>query len=84
MPKLVNPFFFEYRLECTFPGCGGVRLIEQSESAGWAKGSIIPYDASHPDVARCHRCQRYMMKVVNEPAPPAPVEPVGWTKVPTK
>lgn len=84
MPKMVNPLFFTYQLTCTFPGCGGVRLIEQAMSAGWESGRVIPYDPSSPDVARCHKCKRYRMKVTNAPPPPKPVEPVGWTKVPTK
>jgi hypothetical protein len=84
MPKVENPIFFKYRLSCTFPGCNGVQLVEQAMSAGWAKGSVVPHDPSHPDVARCPRCKRHMMKVSNEPPPPPPINPVGWERIPTK
>jgi hypothetical protein len=84
MPKLVNNLFFKYQLSCTFPGCGGVLHIEQAPNAGWNKGSTIPYDPGYPDVARCPRCKRHQMRVMNEPPPPPVEEPVGWTKIPTK
>lgn len=84
MPKMVNPLFFGYRLACTFPGCYGKALIEQAESAGWTMGSIIPEDSSYPDVGRCPVCKRHVMKVVLVPPSPKPIEPVGWTKIPTE
>jgi len=84
MPKMVNPLFFAYRLECTHPGCYGKSLIEQAMSAGWEPGTILPHDASHPDVGRCPVCKRYLMKVTNSPPPKKPVEPKGWTKIPSE
>jgi hypothetical protein len=84
MPALHNPLFVQYKLECTHPGCPGVMVLEQAISAGWKEGQLLPEDKSHPDVGRCPRCQRYMMKVVSAPPPPKPVPPKGWVKVPTK
>jgi hypothetical protein len=84
MAKLNNPIFFNYHLVCTFSGCGGGYKIEQAESAGWTLGMILPEDRSHPDVGRCPKCKRYMMKVATAPEPPKPEKPVGWTKIPTE
>lgn len=84
MPKLVNPLFTEYKLTCTHPGCFGKVLVEQAMSAGWALGQLIPEDHTHPDVGRCPVCKRHKMRVTSAPPPPKPVDPVGWTKIPTE
>ena len=82
MPRMVNPLFVAYRLACTHPGCTGLQSIEQAMSAGWQLGDVIPYDASHPDVARCPRCKRHNMKVVAAPEPLQPDPPKGFTEIP--
>jgi hypothetical protein len=84
MPMMVNPLFFPYPLVCTFEGCGGRQLVEQAMSAGWKLGDIIPYDSSHPDVGRCPRCKRYLMKVTGAPPPAKPIPPKGFTKIPSE
>jgi hypothetical protein len=84
MAKLVNPLFVEYTLTCTFPGCGWKRKIEQAQSAGWKEGDMIPEDPSHPDVTRCMKCKRHMMKVTGAPPLPPPTKSVGWTRIPTE
>lgn len=84
MPKLHNPLFFAYRMECTHPGCHGKAEIEQAESAGWQLGMIIPEDHSHPGVGRCPVCKRHKMRITKVPPPPKVIGPKGWEKIPTE
>ena len=84
MPKMVNHLFVEYELTCTFPGCGFKQLIEQSESAGWAPGTAVPFSQAHPEVGRCNKCKRHMMAVSKAPDPPPRPGPKGWVRVPTE
>lgn len=80
----MNPMFAKYRLSCTHPGCGAIRWIEQAFSAGLREGDMVPPDPSDPVFARCQRCQRYKMKVVEGPPQSEPLLPEGFTKIPTE
>jgi hypothetical protein len=84
VPKLVNPIFQEYTLECTTPDCKGKRTFEHAVNAGWTLGMIVPEDFTCPDLARCFMCKRHQMKVVKAPEPKKPQGPVGWNKIPSE
>jgi len=82
MPRLYNPLFAEYKLECTHPGCHGRRTVQQAMNAGLKLGDIIPEDLTVPDFGRCPMCRRHIMKIVKAPEPPKPPGVKGWNRVP--
>jgi len=84
VPKLVNPIFQEFVLQCSHPGCCGKLTIEHPVNAGWTLGMIVPEDSSCPAVARCPMCKRHKMKIVKAPEPKKPTGPVGWNKIPSE
>lgn len=73
-----------YTLTCQHKGCGASRIIQQAASAGLSLGSMVPKSLADPDYGRCLRCKRYKMKITGAPAPPEPVKPLGFTRIPTK
>lgn len=85
MPLLPdNPLFTSYKIECTFPGCGGHGTLKQALSAGLKVGDLIPPDPADFHFGRCARCKRTQMKVVAGP-PLVALPPLkGFTKVPTE
>ncbi len=83
-PVVPNPVFAKYKLVCTYPGCKGAQQIEQAQSAGLRIGDLVPEDPGNFHYARCPRCKRTQMRVVEAPEPPKPKTPVGWTKIPTE
>jgi hypothetical protein len=84
MPKMVNALFKEHELQCTFPGCGFKQLLDQAESAGWKVGDIVPFSRAHPEIGRCNKCKRHMMKVTKAPEPPLQPGPKGWVNTSTE
>lgn len=79
-----NPLFAKYKLACTFPGCTGKSIVEQAQSAGLQLGELVPEDSANPNFARCPRCRRCLMKVVEGPPLPDPKGPEGFTRLPTR
>ncbi len=84
MPAIVNPIFQTYKLACTWQTCGGTVLLDQAASAGLVLGSLVPGDPSDFHYARCPRCKRCLMKVVEAPKQAEPLPPRGFTKIPTE
>lgn len=79
-----DPLSEEYTLTCQHEGCGAVRIIRHFASAGLKVGDYVPSSSSDPDFGRCLRCKRHTLKITAGPPPPAPLKPVGFTKVPTR
>lgn len=79
-----DPLTEEYTLTCQRERCGASRVIRHSASAGLRLGDRVPPTSADPDYGRCLRCKRYELKVSAAPPPPAPLKPVGFTKVPTE
>lgn len=82
--QITNPLFAKYKLACTFLGCTGKSIVEQAESAGLRVGELVPEDSANPSFARCPKCRRCVMKVVEGPPPPEARGPVGFSRIPTE
>lgn len=71
-----------YKVECVY--CKAFKIVEQHRSAGYALGTLIPFDDANPTFATCHKCKRIKLKVVSVAEVIRPVTTTGFTKIPTE